>query len=46
MAFVMSRLWGMTGLWLAFPATELSAAALGIFLLQHSVKQQRKTSST
>ncbi|MEY8427498.1 MATE family efflux transporter [Lachnospiraceae bacterium 46-15] len=38
MAFVMSRLWGMTGLWLAFPATELAAAVLGIFLLRHSRK--------
>lgn len=46
MAFVMSRLWGMTGLWLAFPTTELSAAILGIFLLQHSGKRRRKTSRT
>lgn len=42
MAFVMSRLWGMTGLWLAFPATELAAAVLGIFLLRHSRTQRRK----
>ena len=29
MAFLLSGLWGMTGVWLAFPATELLVAALG-----------------
>ena len=29
MAFLLTGLWGMTGVWLAFPATELLVAALG-----------------
>ena len=29
MAFLLAGLWGMTGVWLAFPATELLVAVLG-----------------
>ena len=31
MALILSSLWGMTGVWLAFPATELAVAAIGLF---------------
>lgn len=37
-AFFLSALWGITGVWLAFPATELITALLGgvIYIKQHS----------
>ncbi|WP_138309443.1 MULTISPECIES: MATE family efflux transporter [unclassified Clostridium] len=36
MAFVLSSLWGMTGVWLAFPVTELVSALLGVGIHRHS----------
>lgn len=36
MAFVLSGLWGMTGVWLAFPVTELVSALLGVGIHRHS----------
>ena len=30
-AFLLSALWGMTGVWLAFPATEMLVAAVGLY---------------
>ena len=30
-AFLLSALWGMTGVWLAFPATEVLVAAVGLY---------------
>lgn len=32
MAFVMSSLWGMTGVWLTYPITEFSAAFIGFVI--------------
>lgn len=32
MAFLLSSLWGMTGIWLAYPVTELAVAVLGAIL--------------
>lgn len=32
LAFLLSWAWGMTGVWLAFPATEFLAAAVGMWL--------------
>ncbi len=31
-AFLFAALWGMTGVWLAFPITELVVAAIGLYL--------------
>lgn len=36
MAFALSSLWGMTGVWLAFPVTELVSALLGVGIHRHS----------
>ena len=36
MTFVLSGLWGMTGVWLAFPVTELVSALLGVGIHRHS----------
>lgn len=36
MAFVLSGLWGITGVWLAFPVTELVSAMLGVGIHRHS----------
>lgn len=38
MAFLLSALWGMTGVWLACPLTELLAAVTGYLLLRRSKK--------
>lgn len=32
MAFLLSAFWGMTGIWLSYPITELAVAAVGILL--------------
>lgn len=32
LAFLLSGAWGMTGIWLAFPATEFLAAVLGVWM--------------
>lgn len=46
MAFVLSKLWGVTGVWLAFPVTELLIAVLGIALYVSFEKKKRiKTDS-
>ena len=44
MAFLLSTLWGMTGVWLAFPITECLVALLGgVFYLRYrSVKRWQK----
>ncbi|MBR2001612.1 MAG: MATE family efflux transporter [Firmicutes bacterium] len=34
LAFVMATIWNMTGLWLAFPVTELIVFLLGLFLMK------------
>lgn len=41
MAFALSAMWGMTGVWLAFPVTEMAVlAAVGIvYLLRRNVKR-------
>lgn len=36
MAFFLSALWGMTGIWLAYPVTELVVAAVGIVIYIHN----------
>lgn len=38
MAFLLSALWGMTGVWLAYPLTEMLAAVLGCVLYLRSKK--------
>lgn len=46
MAFTLSKLWGVTGVWLAFPVTELLIAVLGIALYVSFEKKKRiKTDS-
>ena len=32
LAFLLSGAWGMTGIWLVFPATEFLAAVLGVWM--------------
>ena len=39
MAFFLSFLWGMTGVWLAFPATELIVMIIGLYF---SAKDRRR----
>jgi len=34
LAFLLSAVWGMTGIWIAYPAAELVTAALGIGILR------------
>lgn len=41
MAFLLAALWGMTGVWLAFPATELLVALLGVGLDAFYQKRQK-----
>ena len=38
LAFAMSALWGMTGIWLCFPVTEAVTAVLGIFIYLKIIK--------
>lgn len=38
LAFVMSVLWGMNGIWLCFPVTEAATAILGIFIYFKMIK--------
>ena len=38
LAFVMSVLWGMNGIWLCFPVTEAVTAILGIFIYFKIIK--------
>lgn len=35
-AFFLSALWGMTGIWLAYPVTELIVAVLGMVIYMHN----------
>lgn len=37
-AFIMSAIWGMTGVWLAYPLTELLAGILGFVIYKRYVK--------
>ena len=39
MSFLLSSLWGMTGVWLSFPVTELLVAVLGLLLYAFSKKE-------
>ena len=43
MAFTLSALWGMTGVWLAFPLTELLVALLGAGLYVFYQRPQKKS---
>lgn len=38
LAFVMSALWGMNGIWLSFPAAEAVTAVLGLFIYWKTFK--------
>ena len=38
MAFLLSALWGMTGIWLTYPITECSIALLGFVIYKHKNK--------
>ena len=38
MAFVLSAIWHMTGIWLAYPITELLAAVLGYCIYKHIIR--------
>ncbi len=39
MAFILSALWGMTGVWLAFPVTELIVMVVGLYFSAKSRKR-------
>lgn len=43
MAFLLSALWKMTGVWLAYPITEFLTALLGFVIYQHKNKQKGTT---
>ncbi|GHV97395.1 MATE family efflux transporter [Lactobacillus nasalidis] len=44
-AFVLARLFGLTGLWLAFPATELLVSLLGLYLTRsHGLFEAKRLS--
>lgn len=38
MTFFLSAMWGMTGVWLAYPITELSVALLGLIMARPSIQ--------
>lgn len=38
-AFFLSTLWGMTGVWLSYPITELFVALLGLIMTRPSIQQ-------
>lgn len=38
MTFFLSALWGMTGVWLAYPVTELLVALSGLIMTRHSIR--------
>ena len=38
LAFVMSAVWGMNGIWLCFPVTEALTAMVGIFIYFKVIK--------
>ena len=38
LAFVMSAVWGMNGIWLCFPVTEAVTAILGFFIYFKMIK--------
>lgn len=38
MTFFLSALWGMTGVWLAYPVTELLVALSGLIMTRHSIQ--------
>jgi Na+-driven multidrug efflux pump len=38
LAFIMSVLWGMNGIWLCFPVTEAITAVLGFFIYRKILK--------
>lgn len=41
LTFLLSALWGMTGVWLTYPMTELFVAVLGFIVYKHKKKQKR-----
>ena len=41
LAFVMSRFWGMNGIWLSFPVAEAVTAFLGVFIYVKILKEFR-----
>ena len=43
MAFLLSQLFSIRGVWCSFPATELLVAAVGLVFYLHSGKQAEKT---
>ena len=43
LCLLLSRLWGVTGVWLTIPATELVALALALFLLRREKKRAALT---
>lgn len=45
LAFVMSAVWGMNGIWLCFPVTEVVTAILGFFIYQLTYFKMIKTFS-
>lgn len=46
MAFLMSALWGMTGIWLTYPITEFITALLGFVIYRHYIFQNKKKGNT
>ena len=38
LAFLLSAVWGMNGIWLAYPLAEATAAALSAFLISKKLK--------
>lgn len=46
MAFILSALWKMTGVWLTYPITEVLVALLGFVIYQHSKIQNKQKGLT
>lgn len=46
MAFILSALWKMTGVWLTYPITEFLVALLGFVIYQHSKIQNKQEGVT
>lgn len=46
MAFILSALWKMTGVWLTYPITEFLVALLGFVIYQHSKIQNKQKGLT
>lgn len=42
MAFLLSEVWGIRGLWMAFPVTELIVAGIGMIFLFQKIRKEEK----